>query len=188
MKIGIFVGRFQTPELHNGYKYVLSNLQINFDEYCIIIGSSQTTNKSNPLDFETRKEMLEEYLYKKPYFISEIVDIHDNIKWCKKLEQIIMDNLSLHGIIYNIEDIYLVGSRDSFISTYNGIFQTIQLEPFGKFNSTELRIRIKFIINYNFILGYLSAFVKKNFKFLLPKTKYNSNWSKGYIYYVMKYI
>lgn len=31
MKIGIFVGRFQTPELHNGYKYVLSELQINYD-------------------------------------------------------------------------------------------------------------------------------------------------------------
>lgn len=52
MKICIFVGRFQTPELHNGYKYVLSELQINYTHYGLIIGSSQSPNARNPLDFK----------------------------------------------------------------------------------------------------------------------------------------
>lgn len=187
MKIGIFVGRFQTPELHNGYKYVLSELQINYDYYGLIIGSSQKPNARNPLDFEIRKTMLEEYVYKKPVFTVELIDLNDNEKWTKELERTICFSLLKKKIQYEINDIYLIGSRDSFIHHYKGQFKTLELEPYGNYNSTELRTRIKFdFCSWNFISGFTYRWIKKKFGFefewLKPKFCYNSNWSRGYIY------
>lgn len=187
MKIGIFVGRFQTPELHNGYKYVLSELQINYTHYGLIIGSSQSPNSRNPLDFETRKTMLEEYVYKNPLFMLEFVDLNNNEKWTNELDRIILTSLEETKIQYDIDDIYLIGSRDSFIPYYKGQFKTLELESFGNYNSTELRTGLKFDFgSVNFILGFAYKWIKKNFGFefiwLKPKFGYNSNWSRGYIY------
>ena len=139
MKIGIFVGRFQTPKLHNGYKYVLSELQINYDNYGLIIGSSQTQNNRNPLDYLTRKSMLEEYVYKNPIFILEMVNLNNNEKWTRELDRIIINSLDETKISYNESDIYLIGSRDSFIPNYNGKFNKIELIQFGNYNSTWSR-------------------------------------------------
>ena len=110
MKIGIFVGRFQTPELHNGYKYVLSELQINYTHYGLIIGSSQSPNARNQLDFETRKTILEEYVFKNPLFILELVGLNDNEKLTKELDRIILNSLEKAKIEFKIDDIYLIGS------------------------------------------------------------------------------
>lgn len=186
MKIGVFVGRFQTPELHNGYKYALSELQINYDDYIIVIGSSTMPNKRNLLDFETRKAMIEEYVYKKPIIIMEIVDLNDNDKWNKELERSILYELNKIKTNVNISDIYLIGSRDSFIFTYNGYFNTVKLKPYFNYNSTEQRNQITFLPNYYFICGLIYSFIKKkigfDFNWLKPFDGYNSNWSKGYIY------
>jgi len=130
MKIGIFVGRFQTPELHKGYKYVLSELQINYTHYGLIICSSQSPNVRNPLDFETRKTMLEEYVFKNPLFMLELVDLNNNEKWTKELDRIILNSLEKVKIEFKIDDVYLIGSRDSFIPYYNGQLKTLELEPF----------------------------------------------------------
>jgi len=191
MKIGIFVGRFQTPNLHNGYKYMLSELQISYDYYGLIVGSSTEPNERNPLDFETRKSMLEEYVYKKPLFILELVDLNDNGRWTKELDRIICESITKSDIQINKNDIYLIGSRDSFIPYYNGEFNTLKLEQYGKYNSTELRTGIKFNpVSLNFILGFAYKWIEKNFGFrfewLKPIGGYNPNWSKGYIYYSKK--
>lgn len=187
MKIGMFVGRFQTPELHNGYKYILSELQINYTHYGLIIDSSQSPNARNPLDFETRKAMLEEYVFKNPLFILELVDFNNNEKWTKELDRIILNSLEKAQIKFKIDDVYLIGSRDSFIPYYNGQFKTLELEPFGNYNSTILRTGIKFnLCSVNFIFGFVYKWIKKNigyeFRWLKPKSGYNSNWSKGCIY------
>jgi bifunctional NMN adenylyltransferase/nudix hydrolase len=168
MKIGIFVGIFQTPELHNGYKYVLSELQINYLYYGLIIGSSQKPNDRNPLDFETRKTMLEKYVYKKPLFILELVDLNDNEKWTKELDRMILFSLAETKIQYEIDDIYLIGSRDSFIPHYKGQFKTLELEPHENYNLTELRTGIKFdFSSVNFILGFTYGLLKKNLDLIL---------------------
>lgn len=187
MKIGIFIGRFQAPNLHNGYKYMLSELQINYEYYGLIVGSSLKPNERNPLDFETRKSMLVEYVYKQPLFIIELVDLNDNDKWTKELDKLIINSLAETTIQINKEDIYLIGSRDSFIPYYNGEFKTLELEQHGKYNSTELRTSIKFnLISFNFILGFVYKWIEKyfgfRFKWLKPVSGYDINWSRGYIY------
>lgn len=201
MKIGIYVGRFQTPELHNGYKYMLSRLQLEWDYYAIIIGSSIEPNERNPLDYDTRKSMVEQYVFKKPVFVSEIVDFNDSKKWNEYLDKLIetkLESLQLSAINIDANSVYLIGSRDSFISGYKGIYQTIQIEPFGNYNSTELRNQIVFLPNWNFVSGMICSLVdyllKKNIWFgiklnrLKPTTpQYNSDWSKGYIYCI-KYL
>lgn len=187
MKIGVFIGRFQAPNLHNGYKYMLSELQVNFDHYIIIIGSSIKPNARNPLDFETRKSMLLDYVYKTPIFVLELVDLNDDIKWTRELDRIILDSMSKTNIKFEKDDIFLIGSRDSFIPYYNGEFGLIELNQYGKYNSTELRTGIKFNpISLNFILGFTYKLIEKNlgfrFEWLKPVSGYNINWSKGYIY------
>lgn len=187
MKIGIFIGRFQSPNLHNGYKYMLSELQVNYDYYGIIVGSSIEPNVQNPLDFETRKSMLVDYVYKQPLFILELVDLNNNIKWTRELDRIIINSIAETDIQFKKDDIFLIGSRDSFIPYYNGEFKTLELEQYGKYNSTELRTGIKFNPkSLNFILGFAYKWIEKKFGFrfewLKPVDGYNLNWSKGYIY------
>lgn len=69
--------------------------------------------------------MLEEYVYKKPVFTVELVDFNDNEKWTKELERTICFSLIEKKIQYKINDIYLIGSRDSFIPHYKGQFKTL---------------------------------------------------------------
>lgn len=191
MKIAIFVGRFQTPKLHNGYKYILSKIQIEYDHYGIIIGSSKFINKDNrnPLSFEIRKAMLEKYIYKSPLFISELVDLNNSNEWNNELDKLISNSLNQTN---NTEiDIVLIGSRDSFINKYNGKYKTFELKPFGNFNSTELRTNITFnFYSFEFIKGYIFGFIEKNFKhkfkWLEPINKYNTHWSQGYILSIKK--
>lgn len=182
MKIGIIVGRFQTSQLHDGYKYLLSNAQINYDQYAIILGSSQQPNDRNPLPFTVRKKMIEDYVYKKPLFIDEIVDVNNTELWNKKLDLLIQNH------IQSIDNIYLIGSRDSFILTYNGCFKTIEIEALDKsINSTIIRQNIHFICQYDFIIGFLAAFIKHKFKRVINKSTYNVYWSRGYIYYIKSF-
>lgn len=190
MKIGIFVGRFQTPKLHNGYKYMLSELQINYDYYGLILGSSLVPNNRNPLNCEIRKAMLEDFVFKNPLFIKEIIDLNNNDAWTTKLDEIITYSLNESNINYSKDDVYLIGSRDSFIPYYRGKFKTVQLEPFGNYNSTELRVGLRLnlinLTSLNFLSGFACGLVKKyfglNFNWLRPSSIYNLDWSKGYIY------
>lgn len=59
-KIALVVGRFQP--FHLGHLYLVKKALTSADKVIIAIGSSNITNDDNPMDFTSRKKMLEEVI------------------------------------------------------------------------------------------------------------------------------
>lgn len=97
------------------------------------------STKRNPLDFELRKQMLEEAFVGKNIIVSYVKDMKYDESWSKQLDNRIVDLVSPN------QSVKLYGGRDSFISHYTGKYPTEQLEPevYLKMSGTELRDQLK---------------------------------------------
>jgi len=132
--IGVVVARFQVHELHEGHHYVIKQVVENHKKTIIFLGVPQFIGtKKNPLDFDTRKKMVQEH-YPESVIVA-LPDQRDNTKWAKELDKRIRE-------VYAHGDVLLYGSRDSFIPYYvnnGGKFETKELEPLGTFAGTDVR-------------------------------------------------
>lgn len=132
--IGVLIGRFQINELHEGHHYVIKQVTDKHKKVIIFLGVPTFIGmKKNPLDFDTRKKMVQES-YPNAVILA-IPDQSDNIKWTLELDKRIRE-------IYPHGDVLLYGSRDSFIPHYKqgkGKFDTKELEPLGTFAGTDVR-------------------------------------------------
>lgn len=132
--IGVLVARFQTNDLHDGHKYVIDQVVKNHKKVIVFLGVPKFIGtKKNPLDFDTRKKMIQQYY--PDIVISSIPDTNDNTIWAKELDKRIRE-------IYSHGDVLLYGSRDSFIPYYHqgsGKFTTKELDPLGTFTATDVR-------------------------------------------------
>lgn len=123
--VGVIVARFQVAELTEGHKeileYVLSkkhNLNI------IFLGIAPTrATKNNPLDFDSRRRMLEDE-YPGKFMIMYHKDEPSDYSWSLSLDEKIKD-------IVGDKEVVLYGSRDSFGQYYH-----------GKYTFSEYRQRI----------------------------------------------
>lgn len=128
---GVLVGRFQVAELTEGHRQVIEEAQTLCNNLVIFLGLSPCVTKRNPLDFQTRKLMLQEaYPSVKVLYIK---DLPDDSKWSKHLDH----QLSL--ILPSTHSIVLIGSRDSFISSYDGSHDTYAIESKVFTTGTEQR-------------------------------------------------
>lgn len=130
----VIVGRFQTPALHEGHKNLIDEVISNHKRVIIFLGISNQNSKRNPLDFFTRKVMIEsEY---PNVIVQSIPDMRDDKDWSNNLDSRI-DEIVKH------ESVVLYGSRDSFIPYYKGKFQTKEIGANVYTSATELRNSIK---------------------------------------------
>lgn len=171
-KIAVIIGRFQSPALHDGYKYLLNYAQEHFDSFGVLIGSSPIVDYRNPLPFLVRKFMIEDYPYKRPLFIDNVMDVYDDRIWSSNVDEIIEKYCCLH------DDVVLLGSRDSFCKSYTGNFRVLEIAPYGDFNATSLRNCIQMKDNAQFLLGFYSARTDNLSSYL----KHNSDWVEGFIF------
>lgn len=119
--VGIIVGRFQSFELHEGHKELINHVKENHHRTIIILGLSPVkTTIYNPLDFQARKQMIQEGFPE--IDVLYIKDTPSDDVWSKNLDTIISD------IVGPNNTVALYGSRDSFISYYHGKYQTVELE------------------------------------------------------------
>jgi len=129
MKAG-FLGRFQP--MHQGHYKVVEKYSENFEQFKIIIGSSdQSGTEENPLSFEERKEII-----KSCFTRVEIVgleDREDDEEWAEDLEKL--------GF-----DVIITGNKETrdVIEKYTGIAveEPEKFDP-GIYSSSEVRRRIK---------------------------------------------
>ncbi len=132
--IGVFIGRLQVHELHDGHHYVIKQVVDNHKKTIIFLGVTQFIGtKKNPLDFDTRKKMVQTF-YPEAVIVA-LPDQRDNVKWSNELDKRIRE-------VYPHGDVLLYGSRDSFIPYYvnnGGKFKTKELEPLGTFAGTDVR-------------------------------------------------
>lgn len=133
--VGVIIGRFQVPELHEAHIQLINAVKANHDKVIIFIGLSPLRNtRRNPLDFNARKRLIQErYPDVEIYYIEN--NRSDEI-WSKNLDREISRWLKPH------QTVVLYGSRDSFISSYSGKYSTRELEAKTFISGTEIRRRI----------------------------------------------
>lgn len=130
--VGVIIGRFQLHELHLAHKDLIDSVVQNHPKVIIFLGLSPLIGTiKNPLDFEARKQMLQE-MYPE-VTILYIKNHRDDIVWSKRLDSMIGD------IVSPIQSVALYGSRESFISCYHGKYKTIELESTTIISGTEIR-------------------------------------------------
>lgn len=130
--VGVIVGRFQVHELHQGHLDLLQTVTKRHAKVLVFLGLSPLrVTKENPLDFESRKQMILDKFPK--VTVLYVKDVGDDNVWSKRLDEQITDNItpSQTAVLY--------GSRDSFITHYHGKFSTQELEQDAYFSGTEVR-------------------------------------------------
>jgi bifunctional NMN adenylyltransferase/nudix hydrolase len=134
MKVGVIVGRFQSHTLHSGHESLIDTV-VELNEVTVIfLGVSRAPGtKRNPLDFLTRRQMLEAYIESnvseaKQVLILPILDQHDDTVWSKLLDE------AIHAIGIRNAEVTIYGGRDSFLSRYKGSHKTKEFADLGSNN------------------------------------------------------
>lgn len=154
-RLGVIVGRFQTPELHEGHRALLNAVVDKSDSVLIALSSSANTpSKSNPLPYEARRAMLNAYLGECDELqIEEIFDCPSDQAWSDNLDKMVYKKARiLIDADPNLE-ITLYGGRDSFIPRYYGRYQTLELELKVEASATAIREAIQFSHSQDFLRG-----------------------------------
>ena len=130
--VGVLVARFQVAELSPAHTRLIEHVLDRHNKVIVILGVAPlATSFHNPLDFEARKQML---LASYPKLnVLYLKDINNDLAWSKALDTVIRDVLS------PVQTAVLYGSRDSFIPSYLGRHDTIELPSFSDHSGTEIR-------------------------------------------------
>lgn len=138
--IGVIVARFQVPELHSAHVKLLDTVTGFHKKVIVFLGIPPTDNltKTNPLDFASRKAMIQE-----KYPNVQILPLRDqrtNELWSYILDQKIKEP-------YRSSSALLYGGRESFIPHYCGKYTTIEL--IGKphdLSGTQIRDNVSKVV------------------------------------------
>lgn len=119
--VGVIVGRFQVPELHQAHRELIEHVTRSHNKTVIFLGLSPLTGtRENPLDFESRKQMI---LKQFPDVnVLYIKDHPSDDAWARRLDEMVGD------VLTPTQTAVLYGGRDSFINHY----------PTKKFATREL--------------------------------------------------
>lgn len=135
--VGVIVGRFQTPYLHEGHRALIELALTKNDEVLVLLGCpGNDGDRKNPLDFRTRQKMLN-HIY--PVLKVDPVFDHPCDKvWSEKLDAIV-------NSLFPKAKITLYGGRDSFIERYHGKLPRAVLPSYG--NSSASKLRREIVLN-----------------------------------------
>lgn len=130
--VGVIVGRFHVHELHQGHKDLINFVLNRHSKVIVFLGLSPCKSTvKNPLDFETRKQLLLQHY--PDLIILYIKDQKEDAVWSKNLEEQIGD------VVSPTQTVTLYGSRDSFISHYSGKYKCIEMEQEVFSSGTDVR-------------------------------------------------
>jgi bifunctional NMN adenylyltransferase/nudix hydrolase len=132
--VGVIVGRFQVPGLHSSHLELLEYVASKHEKVVLLLGVSPVLgSKRNPLDFVTRKVMIEKSIVgKKISAILPLCDRSSDEVWSKELDEKVLEVFPLGSkVIY--------GARDSFIPHYTGKFDTCELSTNRLESGTQYR-------------------------------------------------
>jgi len=110
--VGIIVGRFQVPDLHEAHVNLIQSVCDEHDKVIVFLGLAKVYSSENPLDFEARKHMIAEAFPN--VIIAYLPDTKHDAVWSQKLDE------QIGHLTGAKQTITLYGSRDSFIKHYSG--------------------------------------------------------------------
>jgi bifunctional NMN adenylyltransferase/nudix hydrolase len=131
-EVGVIIARFQSPFLHEGHIDILTQVTNAHPRVLVFLGLAPVKcSKNNPLDFATRKAMIEE---KFPQVeVHYVEDVGNNELWSKNLDR------QITKLIGPSQKVILYGSRDSFIKSYSGKYPTLELIPTKYVSANAIR-------------------------------------------------
>lgn len=130
--VGVIVGRFQVHDLHAGHVDLIQTVVDTHDKVVIFLGLSPLkVTPNNPLDFEMRRQMIQEMFPR--VNVLYIKDVGNDEAWSRKLDEMVSD-LCSPG-----QSVCLYGGRDSFIERYHGRYATEVLEADQVTSATSVR-------------------------------------------------
>lgn len=130
--VGVIVGRFQVHRLHDAHLALIKSVYDTHKKTVIVLGLAQArVTHRNPLDFETRKEMILATFPKAT--VLYLKDDRSDVAWSKKLDDLI------DGYVSPAQTVRLYGGRECFIGRYHGRYPTEVFEPERYYSGTELR-------------------------------------------------
>ena len=143
--VGVLVARFHTDNLTEGHKQLIDHVCKNHLKVFIFLGLGHVPmSMRNPLDFQSRKQMVESYIREQSQQHEEYGDVIINYIEDMRYDQDWSDKLD--GMISKLggrNTIMLYGSRDSFAKRYSGKYDVTELEPTVNISASEIRRRLR---------------------------------------------
>ncbi len=155
--LGVVIGRFQTPYLHDGYHHLIGAAKAKCSRVLIAVGVSRgALSHIHPLDFVTRERMI-----KSAYADATVVAVEDRAS--DKVWSDFLDNLI--GELFPDYSVTLFGSRDSFLPHYRGGHPWELIPEVPGVNATELRVKVggESLDSAEFRAGIIYATTKQTF-------------------------
>lgn len=129
--VGVIVGRFQIAELTEGHAMLVREVMRRHKRCVVCVGVSPTLGtRENPLDFPTRKLMIEKEFPQA--IVVPVTDRADDKLWSKLLDDMV-------GAMFPIGKVCLYGGRDSFLKHYTGSYDTFEFPVQDYKPATEVR-------------------------------------------------
>lgn len=158
MKLGVIVGRFQTPYLHTGHMHLLTTALSENDEVLVVIGDREAQpTKRHPLSYMDRVGLFDKF---DNVECTRLVDVPSSEDWDRNLDAAITMHNDLDGMLTEIkpDDVTLYGGRESFISAYRGKFPTKQVSTVPNVSATDIRRRMPtFKFSEDYRMGVIQA-------------------------------
>jgi bifunctional NMN adenylyltransferase/nudix hydrolase len=130
--IGVIVGRFETPYLHEGHLGLINHVLDKHANVIIFLGIAPIQNTlRNPLDYPTRKAMIQSHFPN--VIVLPLLDNRSDVKWSQILDG------GIRAIFPDKDAILYGGVHESFIPHYKGKHVTEPFLSVGGHNATELR-------------------------------------------------
>lgn len=135
--VGIIVGRFQVPYLHEGHRQMIQSVIDKHKQVAIFLGVNSIRSTSrNPLDYNTRYHMIQSTFANIGLTINSIKDMKSDVDWSNQLDEKIEE-------LFPGRSATLYGSRDSFIKHYQGKHTPVKMESEIFISGTEIRNEVK---------------------------------------------
>lgn len=133
-KLGVIVGRFQTPYLHEGHKKLIDTAIAENDIVLIMIAckKDRESDERNPYNYNQRKLIISQD-YRNMHF-GFIKDHESDEYWSNQLDE---------SIERPNHDITLYHSRDSFKEVYSGKFPLKEVPEVPGVSATQIREKLK---------------------------------------------
>lgn len=203
IKVGVIVGRFQLPRLHEGHKNLINTVLKLSDKVLILIGQSPVKFSENyPLPFNlVQNTIINEYLSEPENYFNEIlpdIDIQpiydrpvekDYDPWSSELDDLLNSKYNS-----NHYDVTLYGCKDSFINKYSGKYKSIILDLLIEgLSDVDIRSEISkndvftedfykgiiYCIKNQYPISYQcvdTAIIKEGTEILLGRKKFQTKW------------
>lgn len=133
--VGVIIGRFQVADLHEAHINLIKTVTSRHSKVILFLGIAAVFDNKDPLDFETRKKMIEKVF--PSLIITHIHDQPNNRSWSSILDEKIKELLTPR------QSCVLYGGRDSFIEKYTGSFPTQELVQEHWVSGSKIRGELK---------------------------------------------